>query len=274
MNHLPITDPLPEIHLGIKAAEVASKAVMEIYQNDFKTNLKNDNEPITEADIQSNEIIKKILADSGHVILSEESPDDDARLTADRVWIVDPLDGTSDFVNKTGEFTIMISLVEKKVPVLGIISQPTTGSLFIAQKTKGSFAWDGNQWTKLAVSNESELRKCRIVGSRFHISDDESRIFDGLNTAKFTSLGSSLKVIEICKANAELYFTLTDKIKQWDTCASNCIVTEAGGKITDTKGKNLEYNTSFLNHKDGIIVTNGIIHNEIVKTCENFYQTS
>ena len=134
MKDIPISDRIPELDIAIKAAKEAGDAILEIYQRDFDTHTKNDNSPITEGDLKSNEIIKKILSETEHVILSEEEEDDLSRLSKNMVWIVDPLDGTSDFIDKTGEFTIMIALIKNKKPILGVIGWPTEKTFFVAQK--------------------------------------------------------------------------------------------------------------------------------------------
>ena len=262
---LPIENPLLEVRLAIQAALEAGKTVMNVYNQEFSSTLKNDNEPLTEADVKSNEIIQKIISDSGHPILSEESVDDKKRLDSKKIWIIDPLDGTSDFIKKTGEFTIMISLVEDHIPILGVIYWPTEKKLYLAQKGQGAFKSDNGIWSKLSVSNVSELENCRAVGSRYHISEIEQNLIKRLNISQFTSKGSSLKVADISSGNAELYFTTTNKIKQWDTCASYCLITEAGGKMTDMLGNDLKYNTERLNHENGLLVSNGLIHNHIIK---------
>jgi len=262
---LPIENPLFEVRLAIQAALEAGKTVMNVYNQEFSSTLKNDNEPLTEADVKSNQTIQKIISDSGHPILSEESLDDKKRLDSRKIWIIDPLDGTSDFIKKTGEFTIMISLVEDHIPILGVIYWPTEKKLYLAQKGQGAFKSDNGSWSKLSVSNVSELENCRAVGSRYHISEIEQNLIKRLNISQFTSKGSSLKVADISSGNAELYFTTTNKIKQWDTCASYCLITEAGGKMTDMFGNDLKYNTERLNHENGLLVSNGLIHNHIIK---------
>jgi len=264
-NEIPITNPFPETQLAIQAALEAGKTVMNVYNQEFSSTLKNDNEPLTEADVKSNQIIQKIISDSGHPILSEESVDDKKRLDSKKIWIIDPLDGTSDFIKKTGEFTIMISLVENHIPILGVIYWPTEKKLYLAQKGQGAFKSDNGAWSKLSVSKISELENCRAVGSRYHISEIEKNLIKRLNISQFTSKGSSLKVAEVSSGNAELYFTTTNKIKQWDTCASYCLITEAGGKMTDMLGNDLKYNTERLNHENGLLVSNGLIHNHIIK---------
>jgi 3'(2'), 5'-bisphosphate nucleotidase len=264
-NEIPITNPFPETQLAIQAALEAGKTVMNVYNQEFSSTLKNDNTPLTEADVKSNQIIQKIISDSGHPILSEENVDDKKRLDSKKIWIIDPLDGTSDFIKKTGEFTIMISLVEDHIPILGVIYWPTEKKLYLAQKGQGAFKSDNGAWSKLSVSNVSELENCRAVGSRYHISEIEQNLIKRLNISQFTSKGSSLKVADISSGNAELYFTTTNKIKQWDTCASYCLITESGGKMTDMLGNDLKYNTERLNHENGLLVSNGLIHNHIIK---------
>jgi len=243
-------------------------------KKNFSTSLKSDKEPITEADIKSNTLIQKILSETNFPILSEETIDNKERLNHKKIWIVDPLDGTTDFVNRTGEFTIMIGLVKDKKPILGVIYWPTEKKLFLGQKGQGAFKFYNGNWTKISVSDISELEKCRVVGSRYHISDKERNLLTSLKISKFTSKGSSLKVTDVSSGNAELYFTTTNKIKQWDTCASYCLVTEAGGKMTDMFGNDLEYNTEKLNHENGLLVSNGLIHNQIIniyrETMENY----
>jgi len=269
-TEIPIENPLPEIGLAIQAAFEAGKTVMNVYNQEFSSTLKKDNEPLTEADVKSNQIIQKTISDSGYHILSEESKDNKKRLDSKKIWIIDPLDGTADFIQKTGEFTIMISLVEDHIPILGVIYWPIKSTLYLAQKGKGSFKLENGIWSRLSVSNVSKLENCKAVGSRNHISDIEQNLIKHLNISKFTSKGSSLKVADISSGKSELYFTTTNKIKQWDTCASYCLITEAGGKMTDMFGNDIKYNTDKLNHENGILVSNGLIHNEIVKIYDEF----
>ena len=168
----------------------------------------------------------------------------------------------------------MIALVENHKPILGVIYWPIHNSLYIAQKDKGAFIIDNQNIKKISKSNLSNLENCRVVGSRHHISNNEKYLLKKMNISKFTSKGSSLKVTDVASGNAELYFTTTNKIKQWDTCASYCLITEAGGKMTDMLGNDLEYNTTKLNHENGLLVTNGIIHNQIVKIYQEFLKNN
>lgn len=265
MLAVPFPSPLEEVSLAIETAIKASKAVMRVYNTVFSHDLKDDDSPITKADLQSNQIIKDSLSHSGLFVLSEEDQDDIERLNHKKIWIVDPLDGTSDFVNKTGEFTIMIALVENKKPILGLIYRPTTDTLFLAQKGSGAYMLQNGSWQRLAVSKTSDIKKCKAVGSRFHLSEREKKLFAELGVSSLESRGSSLKVAEICMGLADLYLTTTDKIKQWDTCASYCLITEAGGKMTDLYGNDILYNIEKLNHENGLLVTNGLIHDQIIR---------
>lgn len=264
LHKFPFNNTLPETELAVHAVKEAGDAVMKIYKHDFVTTFKKDNEPLTEADLKSNNIIKKIIASTGYPILSEESLDDKKRLDHDKIWIIDPLDGTSDFVSKSGEFTIMIALVNKHEPILGVIYWPINDILYVAQKGGGAHKFVNGVWEKLVISERLELCNCRVLGSRHHLSSNEADFLKQLNVEKFSERGSSLKVTDICSGTAELYFTMTNKIKQWDTCASNRLIIEAGGRMTDMFGNKLEYNTKNIYHKNGILVTNGIIHDVII----------
>lgn len=263
MIDIPIEDKMSELDLAVDAAIKAGQAIMDIYQTDFKSKTKDDDSPITEADLSSNRIIKEILTKSGHYILSEEDEDNIERLDQKTIWIVDPLDGTSDFIDRTGEFTVMISLVWDGKPILGVINWPDGKKLYVAQKGKGAFMFENNKWKKISVSSTSDLKSSNAVGSRHHLSDKEKSLIEKLGIPKFTSIGSSLKVCKISTGEADVYFTYTDKMSEWDSAASNCIVSEAGGKMTDMKGNEITYNNKDVKHQNGILVTNGILHEKI-----------
>ena len=265
MKDVPIIDKIPELDIAIKAASEAGNAIMEIYQSNYETTTKNDDSPITDADLKSNEVIKKILSQTKYEILSEEDKDDLIRLSKETIWIVDPLDGTSDFIDKTGEFTVMISLIKNKKPILGVIGWPTEKTLFVAQKGNGAFRFSNNEWRKISVTRVSEITKCRAVGSRHHLSDKEKLFIKKLGIENFTSIGSSLKVGKISSGEAEAYITTTNKMKEWDSAASYCIISEAGGKMTDMSGNDITYNNEDVYHRNGILVTNGLVHNKILE---------
>ncbi len=153
MNNLPISDKIPELDIAIKAAQEASNVILDIYQKDYNTFTKTDDSPVTDADLKSNKIINEILSNTKYSILSEEDVDDQSRLSKDMIWIVDPLDGTSDFIDKTGEFTVMIALIQNKKPILGVIAWPTEKTLFVAQKKIAVlFRYSNEKWDKISVT--------------------------------------------------------------------------------------------------------------------------
>ena len=265
MNNIPISNKIPELDIAVKAAQEASNIILEIYQKDYNTFTKKDDSPVTDADLQSNKIINKILSNTKYSILSEEDTDDQSRLSKDMIWIVDPLDGTSDFIDKTGEFTVMIALIQNRKPILGVIAWPTEKTLFVAQKNCGAFRYSNDKWDKISVTKINELPKCRTVGSRHHLSNKEKDFIQKIGIEDFSSIGSSLKVGKISSGEAEAYITTTNKMKEWDTAASHCIISEAGGKMTDMLGNELTYNNKNVHHENGILVTNGLIHDKILQ---------
>lgn len=274
MTSIPIPGKTSELDIAIRAAQAAGSAILEIYNGDYNTSTKDDDSPVTDADLKSNEVIREHLLQTRHTILSEEDRDNSDRLLQETVWIVDPLDGTLDFIDKTGEFTVMISLVRDKRPVLGVIGWPTRGILFAAQKGCGAFRFSNDKWEQISVTKTSDITRCRIVGSRHHLSDKERRLVRKLGIKDFASIGSSLKVGKVSSGQAEAYLTTTDKMKEWDTAASYCIVSEAGGKMTDMLGNDITYNNRDVYHHNGILVTNGLIHNKIVDEFKRLEQSS
>ena len=164
----------------------------------------------------------------------------------------------------------MLSLVKNHIPIIGVIYWPVEDILFISQLGNGAYQFSAKHWDRLSVNKTLELENCSALGSRVHLSNNEKNILDSLKIKKFTSKGSSLKVAEISRGKAELYFTTTNKIKQWDTSASYCLINEAGGKMTDMYGNDLVYNTDDVYHQKGILATNGLIHDQFVKVYDNF----
>ena len=261
ISELPFKSSLPELGKIIDGIVKAGEKILEVYETDFSTEKKDDDSPITQADIESNKILKEVLEKTGISILSEEDTDDKKRLSEKKIWIIDPLDGTTDFVNRTGEFTVMVGLVENQRSVMGIIYWPIKKKMYLAEAGKGAFCYN-EEWEKIEVTMMSEMQNCHALVSRHHLSEKEKKLLDEMEISVVTSIGSSLKVTEIASGDAEIYLTTTNKMKQWDTCASNCKISEAGGKMTDISGKEMTYNTESVQHENGILVTNGLIHQD------------
>ena len=264
MAEFPVSSKISQLETIIDAITKAGDKILEIYESNFQVEKKDDNSPITKADLESNKIIKESLLQTRIPILSEEDADDKSRMDSDKVWIVDPLDGTQDFVNKTGEFTVMVGLVENHVPIMGLVYWPTEKKLFFAERGLGAFCHDSEGWAKISVRGVEEVAESLALVSRHHLSDKEKKMLDHLEIKNTASIGSSLKVMEIASGRADIYLTSTNKMKQWDTAASHCIISEAGGKMTDISGNDLIYNTESVNHQNGLLVTNGLIHEDVI----------
>jgi len=260
----PFPSKTPNLDDVMDAIIQAGEKVREIYDTDFEVDKKDDNSPITKADLESNKILKSVLEKTRIPILSEEDVDDKSRLASKKVWIVDPLDGTQDFVNRTGEFTILVGLVENHVPVMGLVYLPIKKILYFAEKGMGAFCYDLNKWEKISVRKVEEISSCLALVSRHHLSGKERKILDHLGIANTATVGSTLKVMEISSGRGDVYLTTTNKMSQWDTCASWCVISEAGGKMTDVSGKELVYNTEIVKHENGLLVTNGFVHEMVI----------
>ena len=260
----PFPSKTPNLDDVVDAIIQAGEKVREIYDTDFEVNKKDDNSPITKADLESNKILRAVLEKTGIPILSEEDVDDKSRLASEKVWIVDPLDGTQDFVNRTGEFTILVGLVENHVPVMGLVYLPIKKILYFAEKGMGAFCYDLNKWEKISVRKVEKISSCLALVSRHHLSGKEKKILDHLGITNTATVGSTLKVMEISSGRGDAYLTTTNKMSQWDTCASWCIISEAGGKMTDISGNDLIYNKEIVKHENGLLVTNGFIHDVVI----------
>lgn len=254
----PMQDTLPELANALRAAELASEEVMRIYGlPEIQVSQKSDNSPVTQADVSSNHMIVSELAKTGFPILSEESADDGSRLEANKVWVVDPLDGTVDFVERTGEFTVMIAMVHDTRPVLGIISQPAARTIFVAQDGVGAYRGHDGNWSRVRTRQDVNIQESRLVCSRNHLSKVDESVFARLGVKNPEKVGSSIKACKVAAGEADLYVTTTDRMKEWDTCASWCILTEAGGRMTDALGEEISYNTKSAIHPHGIVASSG-----------------
>lgn len=262
-----------DTQIAITAARKAAKEILDVYQTNFKSEIK-DGEPLTKADSRSNDVIIKELVSTGYPILSEESLDDSARLDKSKAWIIDPLDGTSDFVKKNGEFSVMIALVENKLPIVGVVYQPTEDIMYVAEKNKGAYRQVGDEWSKMEVSKVDKISQARVLMSKNHLAEQEEVFLDEMGIKKFVQHGScGLKIAKIANNEADLYFSTTTRIKQWDTCAGACILFEAGGKITDMLGNDLIYNIAKLNHEKGILISNGNFSSQVIDLYKKNYAT-
>lgn len=229
----------------------ASDAVMKIYKQDFSVYEKEDKSPLTAADLEANKIITEGLQKiSEYPILSEEGKNIpwSERQKWKRYWLVDPIDGTKEFIKKNGEFTINIALIDQGIPVLGVVAVPAKKHTYIGMKGEGAWKIDDvGSRVDLVVAAPPD-RNWRVVGSRSHNSDEAMELANSLPGAEFVSMGSSLKLCAVAEGSADIYprFGLTS---EWDTAAAQAVVEAAGGQVVTVGLKPLRYNSkeSLLN---------------------------
>jgi 3'(2'), 5'-bisphosphate nucleotidase len=230
-----------------RLAREAGAAVMAIYRSgDVEVRNKQDDTPLTAADLASHDIILAGLAKmSPWPILSEESAAIayDDRKSWRRYWLVDPLDGTKEFLGRTGEFTVNIALIEDGFPVLGVVYAPAIDRLYRAARGCGAFReMDGA--ARIGVSHY-ESGMLRVVASRSHRGEKLDAFLAGISEHECVSMGSSLKFCLVAEGSADLYPRLGPTM-EWDTAAAQCIVEEAGGMVEDLAGNRLQYNKPVL----------------------------
>ena len=231
----------------VAIAKEAGGAIMQIYSQDFEVEYKQDNSPLTIADKKANDIIENNLNQLlvNLPILSEEGkeiPYED-RKHWEYFWLVDPLDGTKEFVKKNGEFTVNIALIHKDAPVLGVVYAPALGICYWAKQGEGAFK-DGQ---RLPLKTEIQRETYKIVASRSHMSDETQAFIDDIDTDKEKELiliGSSLKICLVAEGEADIYPRLGPTM-EWDTGAAHAIVNETGKNVQ--KYNNVEYMSHLYN---------------------------
>jgi len=244
------------------AGLAASKKVMEIYESTkFDIITKEDDSPVTTADLASNEIIVSALrtAYPDYAILSEETLDDPARLKNDYVFIIDPIDGTKDFIAHNNEFAINIALVHKCKAVLGLVFVPALNIVYIGIKKYGSYKRSlvSDEIKTLHVSNKkSDLT---VLISRFHCNDAETSVIEKHNDRikHIKTVGSAYKICCIAEGIAELTYRFNPGTKEWDTAAPQVVLEAAGGRFIDfTTNKPMLYNRDDVRNLKGYIAVN------------------
>ncbi len=248
---------LPEVR---NIVEQAGKKILEIYHSDYTIKNKNDNTPVTTADLLANEFIVQQLSllAPDIPILSEESDDIPfaQRCLWETYWLVDPLDGTREFIAKTGGFSVNIALIHQHRPIMGVIYSPIKQQTYYATQDKGAFYLKtGEAVQKIQACTQypgTSIRKLVIAGTHSARSIELQKFFASLehhfDSFEMIYQGSSIKSCMVASGQADLYARL-GPTSEWDTAAAQCIVEEAGGQITDTQMQALRYNTkeSLLN---------------------------
>jgi 3'(2'), 5'-bisphosphate nucleotidase len=244
-----------ELTVAFTLAVAAGKAAMAFYGT-TDHELKGGGSPVTEADHASNRLILEGLRRSfrDDPVLSEESPDPSARLGSERVWIVDPLDGTKEFLAQNGEFGIMIGLIVDREPRVGVVYLPATDVLYGGVVGEG--VWVERNGTRTPVHLDGRRSPPRrMVVSRSHPDPRVTRIQRALDISESIPCGSvGVKCIRILEGAADLYVHPVAYLHEWDTCAPEVLIRAAGGQVTDCLGERLRYNKLNPVHPDGILV--------------------
>lgn len=259
---MPVTENL--ILKAIQAAYLAGKAIMEVYDGHFDIEFKTDNSPITIADKKAHLLISEILAATGLPVLSEEgvSIPYQERKNWEQFWMVDPLDGTKEFINRNGDFTVNIALIDKQIPIFGVIFAPVPGLIFWGSEA-GSFRFNVKKTGIFDFQHLGSLEKsaeklpcvsvsvgCRVVGSRSHFNPETESYINELRKTypelSFISRGSSLKFCTIAEGSADFYPRFGPTM-EWDTAAGHGIARFAGCSVVQAEnGLPLIYNKPSL----------------------------
>ncbi len=257
------------LHTAIKASFIAGEEILKVYNEPFTVDYKADASPVTEADKKAGAVIEQLLESTGIPVLGEEGEHFPYTKRKDwkQLWIVDPLDGTKEFVKRNGEFTVNIALCENKQPVIGVIYSPVFKNLYFAAKGLGSFKVNSHDVisiqqhsinTDLSVFLDiakrlpihTQQRAYTIVASRSHLSSDLYNYIEQLKKAKGNveciNTGSSIKMCLVAEGIADEYPRF-GKTMEWDTCAGQCIVEQAGGSMIDCEtNEPIRYNREEL----------------------------
>lgn len=255
-----------ELTYALQLARHAGTEVVRLRRGALDIEMKLGDEPVTIADKRASELIVAGLSAAFPTdpIISEELPATSETLAARRVWLVDPIDGTKDFIKGSDGFAVMIGLVIDGVPTLGVVHQPTIDRTFFATPDGGAHVAVGGSVAPLAVSTVAAAGEARLVASASHRTDDIDRVKAELGIADEENVGSvGVKLCLIAAGARDLYVNPVAKTKAWDTCAPEAILVGAGGRLTDVFGGAIGYRGP-LAHRRGLIASNGHVHAEVV----------
>jgi 3'(2'), 5'-bisphosphate nucleotidase len=250
-----------ELNYAIEIAREASAVLLQIYATDFTVDFKGSgqSDPVTEADRRANALIvarlRGAFPDDG--IIAEESEHKPSVFEKRRIWYVDPLDGTKEFVAKNGEFSVMIGLAVDGHAQLGVVLQPSDGTLYAGEIGVGAFVERDGARTPLSVSEKHETHKLSLIVSRSHRPSATTELMQRLGIEREVSSGSvGLKVGQIALHNADLYVHMSDKSSAWDTCAPEAVLIAANGRFTDLAGQPIVYAVPDVRTRHGILACN------------------
>lgn len=255
-----------ELTRAVELARQAGAEVVRLRRGELDVELKAGDEPVTIADRRASELIVQGLAATfpADPLISEELPASAGLLGAPRVWLIDPIDGTKDFIRGEDGFSVMIGLVIAGRPAMGVVHQPTLDRTFFATPDGGAHVATGARVEPLAVSDVAAAGAARLVASASHRAPALDRVKAELGIGNELNIGSvGVKLCLIASGERDLYVSPAAKTKAWDTCAPEAILARAGGRLSDLFGAPIDYRTE-LAHRRGLIGSNGHIHDEVV----------
>jgi 3'(2'), 5'-bisphosphate nucleotidase len=262
-----------ELTLLRAIAADAARVIMEVYARPFEVEYKAPQDPVTEADRRANDLICEQLQKRfpGVPIVAEESDPEtfaDYR-DHDRIFFVDPVDGTREFVDRNGEFAVMIGLVEGNRAIASVIDAPARGEVFAGWVGQGAVRVADGKEQPIRVSEVAQVRQGTLVGSRSHRSPQLERALARLAPRDIKVMGSAgLKGTLVAKGEVEAYVAPGYAGKRWDACAADALVAAAGGVLTDTYGDAIDYRAPSLSNDRGLLASNGRVHDELVRALE------
>jgi 3'(2'), 5'-bisphosphate nucleotidase len=254
-----------ELARAIELARLAGAEAARMQRAELGVEMKPGNEPVTLADRRASELIVEGLADTfpGDPIISEELPPAAGALGAPRVWLVDPIDGTKDFIRGEDGYSVMIGLACDGVATVGVVYQPATDRLYHGTPA-GSVVVHAGQTRRLAVSEVAAAADVRLVASKSNRSSELDDVKRELGIDNELNIGSvGVKLCVIAAGMRDLYVNPASKTKAWDTCAPEAILVPAGGRLSDLFGEPLDY-TRELAHRRGLVASNGRVHDEVI----------
>ncbi len=231
-----------ELDALCRIAEAAGREIMAVYENGGETWQKDDASPLTEADLRADRTIREGLEAHfpGVFILSEESRSA-GEAAGERFFLVDPLDGTKEFIKRNGEFTVNIALVERGTPVASVVLAPALDELYFGARGLGVWKRDASGLRPIKTAQRDASQPLRVIGSRSHGGEQLAAWLAGLEQEhSFVAAGSSLKFCRIAEGSADVYPRF-GPTSQWDTAAAQCVLEVAGGSVTDLAGQPLRY---------------------------------
>src|SRR5262245_56819407 len=269
-----------ELAVATQLARDAGAILLAHYHSPFlveqKVNALKEIEEVTAADREANDLIVSRLAAEfpNDGILAEESADTERRLEKDRVWMIDPMDGTKNFIRRDGDFAVQIGLAVNGESVAGVVYQPVRDVLYRAARGSGSWIEAREQdATRMFVSDLKVPREMVLASSRNPRSPRMERVVNSFGFKDEVRRGSvGVKIGLITERKADIYLHLSPGTKQWDTCAPEIILAEAGGRLTDLFGQPLRYNGVRVENRNGIVATNGSAHQMVIEILQPLLQ--